>query len=293
MAKDVAPDLNRAIESNFERRLENDRTVQRILKRVQQGKATQADVSAYAARVGRASSGAMRDVLIAENLPEGKLYWNIAERTILPQLEKDHQLVLEAGQAVQKNINKASGLGVKIPSTKLDPERARGIMNLACAEGANLDSVLGEPVITLARAAYDNFQEANVQQMQALGVEVIVNRVYDGVGLHDGKDACQWCLERAGTYEGYESQAFERHDGCGCTVEVIYKNGTIMDPWTKAEYKERTAEARAAAIEAKQQEYLDRAQNTSSRVHDREVYIREQMIQGKTVNSAIRSYYRG
>jgi hypothetical protein len=234
----------------------------------------------------------MRDVLIAENLPDGKLYWNIAERTILPQLEKDHELVLEAGRTVQKTINDGYGYGVRIPRTKLDVKRAEGIMNMACADGANIEAVLNEPVITMARSAYDTFQQTNLEEMEQLGVDGYVHREYDGVGLHDGKDACQWCMERAGTYEDYsaarDAGAFERHDGCGCTVEVIYKSGRIQDPWTKAEYRERTIEARAAAIEERRQEMTRKAEESGNA---RAQILRAEQNKGKTERSAWQVYF--
>lgn len=296
MAQDVAPTLSSKIEKDFEKSMENDRTVQRILKRIRDGTATQADVSEYAARVGKHSSAAMVGVLTPENLPDGKLYWNIADRTIRPRLEGDHKLVLSAARSTQKTINKSYGLNIDPPTTKINGRKVYNLLNTVTMDGANIESVLTEPVITLARTAYDGFQETNVQQMQQLGVAVIVNRTYDGVGLHDGKEACQWCIDRAGTFEGYSEAydvgAFERHDGCGCTVEVIYKDGTVMDPWTKAEYDERTAEARAAAIEARQQELLDAAKNHKGDIASREVFIRKQMNQGMTAKSAYENYWK-
>ena len=75
-------------------------------------------------------------------------------------------------------------------------------------------------------------------------------------------------------------------------MEVIYKDGTVMDPWTKAEYDERTAEARAAAIEARQQELLDAAKNHKGDIASREVFIRKQMNQGVTAKSAYENYWK-
>lgn len=295
MVNDVAPDLAKAIEKSFERRMSNDKTVQRILRHVRDGTVTQAEVSAYAGRVGIAGSGALREVLVSEALPDGKLYWNIAERTILPQLERQHSLVNVAARTAQTAYNKQTGLGISSPVTSINIERVRGIMNMACADGANLDAVLGEPVITMARSAYDGFQEEAVSRMQSLGVQVIVRRDYDGVGLHDGKTPCSWCMERAGVFEGYseakDAGAFERHDGCGCTVEVIYDNGVSADPWSKATWETGNAEERAETIEAVRQERLNFIADRPSRVREREVYIREQVNRGMTVKSAVRSYY--
>ena len=295
MAKDVAPELADAIERAFEKQLASDRTVQRILRHVRDGTVTQAEVSVYAGRVGIAGSNALRSVLLTDNLPEGKLYWNIAERTIMPQLERQHALVQVAARSAEKDMTRKAGMNITPPKTSINRQRVNGIMNLATAENANLDAVLGEPVITMTRAAYDSFQEDAVRQMQSLGVKVVVRRDYDGVGLHDGKQPCTWCMERAGVYEGYgeaaDAGAFERHDGCGCTVEVIYEGGTSVDPWTKAAWETGKTEERANAIEAVREERRQAVLNRPSRVQARELYIREQVNKGMTVKSAIRSYY--
>ena len=58
------------------------------------------------------------------------------------------------------------------------------------------------------------------------GVEVLVSREYDDVGVHttdkDGGEVCQWCLARCGSnvpYKlAYERGMFERHPGCGCII---------------------------------------------------------------------------
>ena len=286
MAQDVAPALSNKIDRDFERRMENDRTVQRILNRIRDGTATQGDVSEYAARVGRHSSAAMRGVLTPENLPDGKLYWNIADRTIRPRLESNHGLVLNAAKKTQKQINTAAGYNINPPTTKINNWQVSNLLNSATMDGANLDAVLHEPVITLARKSYDDFQKSNVEQMQALGVRAIVHREYDGVGLHDGKLPCQWCIDRAGTYESVgsaqEAGAFERHDGCGCTVEVIYDDGVKQDPWTKAEWDEAQGESRKASIEAKQKELLERTKSHKEDVTAREYFVRQKMNQGMT-----------
>lgn len=48
-----------------------------------------------------------------ESLPDGKLYWNIADRTIRPLLTEVHRRVNDAAAAVLAAENKRNGIGLK------------------------------------------------------------------------------------------------------------------------------------------------------------------------------------
>lgn len=83
-------------------------------------------------------------------------------------------------------------------------------------------------LMTLAIASTDDSIQENVRNASGVGLEVKVRRIYDGVGVHDGKDPCYWCIERCGTFtvdEAYYHGVFQRHDGCGCTIEYTSKKG--------------------------------------------------------------------
>ena len=84
----------------------------------------------------------------------------------------------------------------------------------------------------------------NASAHESAGLRVTVTRVYDGVGLSNGR-TCQWCLDRFGedmTYqEAYDKGAFQRHPGCGC--ELYYKTGKRVQrqtDWTKNKWTDET-----------------------------------------------------
>lgn len=81
---------------------------------------------------------------------------------------------------------------------------------------------------TFARKAMDDSLKHNAENASGAGLEVRVTRIYDGVGLSNGR-RCEWCLERCGEdmpyQEAYQKGAFERHEGCGCIIEYVSKKG--------------------------------------------------------------------
>ena len=79
--------------------------------------------------------------------------------------------------------------------------------------------------------AVDDAIRENVEISESVGMETVVIREYDGVGVHDGKTPCQWCLDRAGSWSYEDAQAngvWERHEGCGCTITYKTKKGDIQ-----------------------------------------------------------------
>lgn len=82
---------------------------------------------------------------------------------------------------------------------------------------------------TISNKVLDDEIYQNVDSADNAGLEVRVTRIYDGVGVHDGRDLCQWCLDRECSNvtlaEAYEIGAFERHPGCGCIIEYTNEKG--------------------------------------------------------------------
>lgn len=84
-------------------------------------------------------------------------------------------------------------------------------------------------LVTETRKIVDDSLKFNAENASGAGLEIMVTRTYDGVGVNHGKDQCIWCLERCGKNmtldEAYEKGAFQRHDGCGCLIEYVSKKG--------------------------------------------------------------------
>lgn len=89
---------------------------------------------------------------------------------------------------------------------------------------ALLDDLCGRMAESSARNYSDESSRSNAENASEAGLEVRVTRTYDGVGLHDGKERCEWCLERCDNnmtlQEAYEKGAFQRHEGCECDIEI-------------------------------------------------------------------------
>ena len=88
---DAVPELWEQISRDFNRSASTDVWIRSFLRRVKDGTATSEEASVYA----------------------GKLYWNIADRTIRPLLTEVHRRVNDAAAAVLAAENKRNGIGLK------------------------------------------------------------------------------------------------------------------------------------------------------------------------------------
>lgn len=238
MATDIVPELYSKIDADFKAGVKENKTLQRAMRAVILGKATQATMTGLSEQFGREASRALKANLLLSQLPNQTLYWNIATGTIQPLLLDAYKNVNYYAAIQQGFTDKAIGLGIRIVSGADPVARALQVVRFAvdCVTQTELDNALTDPTITAVRKYYDDFQRENMKLRDELGLETTVVRVYDGVGLKGGKEPCEWCISREGAYsyeDAVTNGVFERHPGCGCTIEYYTSAGSQRQTdWT-------------------------------------------------------------
>lgn len=226
--EDVAPELYSEIQKLYTQSVRSDSKIMGIVRKVKEGKGTQSDLRVMSERLGKHASDALKQVLKVDRLPDGKLYWNIAERTIKPTLEQMHSTVNAIASLEKRAEDIQHGIKLAL-KTGGDPSwRINEVMNFASnsVTQTELTNALTEPVKTTVLDFLDDFEKVNAKTRAEAGIKQYVIREYDGVGLKAGD--CHWCIERAGTWtyqEAIDNGVFERHPGCGCSIEVVYEDG--------------------------------------------------------------------
>lgn len=249
--EDVAPDLLWKLQQAFQRNVEMDARGAALLSRIASG-GTYADAGEYAEVVGRALTKAFRENLSAADLPDGRMYWNVADRVIRPMLGKDYDMVAEQAAAVQQGLNKAAGIGIKAQTAQLNKDRVDGILNRLDSE-PNFDDVawiLQEPVMVFSRSVVDDTVRLNADFQHNAGLAPKIVRTSE-------YKCCKWCSDLAGLYD-YDAMnrnpLFQRHDNCRCLVElvtgkkrdVVHSGKEGMRTYVRDKYDgyEKSAEAR-------------------------------------------------
>lgn len=228
--EDIAPALLEQLQSLFAQNLGARPRAAQLLDKIKTGGAGYADAGDYAEEVGRALADAFA-TLTGEALPDGRMYWNIADRVIRPLLETDHNLVTEAAVQVQRSLNTAAGLGLNPQAAPLNTDRVDGLLNrlAAAPQFADVAWLLQEPVITFSRSAVDETLQTNVDFQGKAGLRPKVVR-------RTARKCCAWCSNLAGsyTYPDVPKDVYRRHENCRCVVEYDPGSGRRQNVHTKA-----------------------------------------------------------
>jgi len=233
---DIAPELLEKVQKSF-----SEQTAA-LREEIKKGVKSYKEAYEYASQVGEALSKSFGVNITPEILPDGRMYYNIADKVVRPMLEEEHNIVAEAAEGAQKAANKAAGVGIKPLKAEFDKDRAQGIIDRVSSQPYDeIEWILHEPVKTFARNTVDRTIEKNVNFHGKSGLKPKIVRSASA-------SACQWCLDLAGTYSypNVPKEVYARHANCSCTVEYV-SGGKYQDIWSKRIYNSK--DERDAAIE--------------------------------------------
>lgn len=123
--EDIAPKLAEEVMTDFRSAVARDLSLVRLRKRAADGLITYAEVGTYAQKVGEHASRAFRSHIFSEDLPNGRMYYNIAERVIRPVLEEVEYLVAMVAREAQKAVNSSLGVNLAV----VDPDDLKEVLN--------------------------------------------------------------------------------------------------------------------------------------------------------------------
>lgn len=218
---DIVPELLKAIQSQFEEKIRNSPKIRKALQQLKNKKATYIDVNDFAIESGEILADALGTNITTAFLPDGKMYFNIAERILNPTMKNNFELVSGFASEVQTELNQAVGLRLRSQTPTLNQDRIDGIINRVSSED-DFDTVkwiLQEPIINFTQSVVDDAIKANVDFHAKSGLEPTITRTVRG-------KACDWCKNLAGTYLYHEApdDVYRRHDRCQCMVEFNPKD---------------------------------------------------------------------
>lgn len=231
MATDIVPELLESIERDFNSKLSKNKKLNNIQKMIEGGTATYQQANEYAVEVGEILASTFKTHIKSEALPDGKMYYNIAERVIDPTLKNNHVIVAKVSAEIQDQLNKSIGLGLKGIEPKVNQLRIDSVINRIVAEEKFDDVawILGEPIVNFTQSVVDETIMENVNFQGESGLHPTIVRTSHGT------DPCDWCESLAGAYKypDIPDDIYKRHDRCRCTVEYNPGDARRQNIWTK------------------------------------------------------------
>ena len=230
---DIVPDLLNEIQKDFNVKFSKSSIISRVKKAMDAGTATYKDANDYAEEVGQILADAFKKNIIAGSLPDGRMYFNIAERILGSTLGNNHKLISVASAEIQTQLNKAAGMGIKGIVAELNQDRIKGFVNRVANESdfSKVSWILDEPIVNFSQAIVDDTVKVNAEFHSKAGLSPVLYRIASG-------QCCDWCDEIAGLYQypDVPPDVYRRHERCRCRVEYDPGKGKKQSVWSKRWY---------------------------------------------------------
>src|SRR5690625_2241130 len=128
MATDIVPELLEKIKRDFNTAISGSKKLQDIQTMIENGTATYEQAYEYAQEVGEALAAAFEKHIKSDALPDGRMYYNIADRILNPTLQNNHIIVAAVSVGIQEILNRQAGLGLKGIEPELNQHRIKSII---------------------------------------------------------------------------------------------------------------------------------------------------------------------
>ena len=267
---DVLPKLLQEVKKEFELSYGESEIIRNAFATLEAKKATYKTANEFAIEIGEILSKALGASISADKLPNGKMYYNIAQRLLTDVLGRNHELVSGYASDVQKNLNDKAKIGLKVQVPELNLDRIAGIVNRFSSE-ENFEDVswlLGEPIVNFTQSIIDDSIQKNAEFHHRSGLQPeIVRKSY----FH----CCEWCQEVQGNYKypRVPKDVYRRHQHCRCTVDYDPKSGKTQNVWTKKwnsidkERVERRKLIGVISVDEREQKRYNRVMKSSGAVY--------------------------
>nr|DAM77153.1 MAG TPA: hypothetical protein [Caudoviricetes sp.] len=267
---DVLPKLLEEVKNEFELAFGESEIIRNSFAKLKAKKATYRTANDFAIEIGEILSKALGASIRADKLPDGKMYYNIAQRLLMDVLGRNYELVSSYASDVQKNLNDKAKIGLKVQVPELNLDRIAGIVNRFSSED-NFEDVswlLDEPIVNFTQSIIDDSIRKNAEFHHKAGLQPeIVRTSY----FH----CCEWCQEVQGNYKypRVPKDVYRRHQHCRCIVDYDPKNGKTQNVWTKKwnsidkERVERRKLISVVSVDEREQKRYNRVMKSSGAVY--------------------------
>lgn len=230
---DIAPALLEKMQRAFQDKFEKSNKINTLYTLVNRGQATYQQALEFAEEAGKILAEVFAENIHPGMLPNGRMYYNIANRIIPPMMENNHNLTAELAAEIQDIINRTAGLNIKAVKPELNQDKVQGIVDIVSGKERydEIAYMLKDPIINFTQCVVDDIVRANADIQYKAGLSPKIVRTSSG-------KCCEWCSKLDGAYD-YESvkntgnDIFRRHKNCKCLVELVTEKSHVQNVHSK------------------------------------------------------------
>lgn len=263
--KDIVPDIFEKIEKTFKLKTKESKIIKEKLKALKDKRATYQDANDFAIELGDILASAFSSNIRTEDLPDGKMYYNIAKRLIEPNMVRNYDLVGDYASLVQESLNNQAQISIEAQKADLNQDRIDKLVD-KISEYDSFEKgkwLLDEPIKNFTQSIVDDTIKKNADFHYKAGLRPKIIRREKG-------NCCDWCKAIAGVYDYQEvkntgNNVYRRHRYCRCTVDYYPGDGKKQDVWSKkwkdVEKDDKIKERKAIAARSSSIEITKRVRN--------------------------------
>lgn len=213
--EDIAPKLIQSVAEEFQQLYDRNSKIQMLLAKVHHKTATYAEAQEYALAVSQLIGKAFEKHVYSDTLPDGRLYYNIAQRLIPETLDKNYKLVSQYASEVQTSLNQNARIGLRAQTADRDQDRIDGLVDIA-SNAEHYDDVADQLL-----SAFENYMQHIVDSTIQKNAEFQHRSGMSPKIIRKAESkCCEWCRSLSGEYEypDVPDDVYRRHENCHCTV---------------------------------------------------------------------------
>ncbi|MFX3949186.1 hypothetical protein ACSBRS_005700 [Streptococcus suis] len=230
MERDMLPDLLKEVQDKFETSYGKSEKVRNAFAELKKKKATYATANDFALEVGDILADALSSSVRSDKLPDGKMYYNIAQRLLTDTLGRNFELVSGYAGQVQEDLNRSANIGLQVQVPEINQDRIDGLVNRLSSEDefSKVAWMLQGPIVNFTQSIVDDSIKANADFHAKAGLTPKVVRKETG-------NCCKWCRAVVGVYNypDVPKDVWRRHNRCRCTVDYHPGNGKKQNAHSK------------------------------------------------------------
>lgn len=128
---DIGAELLEKIRAEFQKTCKYDKYIQSVLKKIEGSTAKMEEVALLSKQLGLRASQAIGAYVNAGALPDGKMYYNIADTILSGVLKDNYDIINSAAAECQKALDKQAGIHISPQQAEFPAERVQAVANAA------------------------------------------------------------------------------------------------------------------------------------------------------------------
>lgn len=213
--------LSDKIKSDLIKLSKSDRHLQSIIKRLESGNANLADVDDFA----QATGTVLKKVFEKSIAESPKAFAD--EQLIAEILGDNYELINSVAENIQKQLDKAAGIGIKPQRADFPSERIENLAKVTAQKDLTDKAALSEftaSVENINGSIFTDYVKTNADFRSKAGLKVYVIR-------SDHSKCCAWCSKLAGkyVYPDVPKDIWRRHKRCTCEITYVNEKAGTYD----------------------------------------------------------------